>query len=142
MGVAAGAALDGDNLGHQMLASMGWQGQGLGARGEGVVAPVSGGRPEEGKAKPGLGSADPTAAAVTDDAFELYKKRMSKGYQYRSAINQARPQNNLTLILSPTLALALTLTLTLTLTLSAINQAGPQNNFMPGTVPPPRTDRQ
>ena len=49
MGVAAGAALDGDNLGHQMLASMGWQGQGLGARGEGVVAPVSGGRPEEGK---------------------------------------------------------------------------------------------
>ena len=28
---------------------------------------------------------------MTDDAFELYKKRMSKGYQYRSAINQARP---------------------------------------------------
>ena len=107
-GVAPGAALDGGNLGHQMLASMGWQGRGLGARGEGVVAPVSGGRPEEGRAKPGLGSADPMAAAVTDDAFELYKKRMSKGYQYRTAINQA----------------------------------GPQNNFMPGTVPPPRSDRQ
>ena len=27
-----------------MLASMGWQGRGLGAKGEGIVAPVSGGR--------------------------------------------------------------------------------------------------
>lgn len=105
---AAGAPLDGGHLGHQVLASMGWQGRGPGAQGEGIGAPLSGGRPEDGKARPGLGSADPTAAAVTDDAFELYKKRMSKGYQYRSAINQA----------------------------------GPQNNFMPGTVPPPRSDRQ
>ena len=93
-----------------MLSQMGWSdGRGLGARGDGLVAPVAAGRPEAGKHRPGLGSSESGATTVPtgDDELELYKKRMSLGYQYRK---------------------------------NAAN-SGPQNTFMPGTVPPPRGDR-
>ena len=107
---SAEAALGSGNLGHQMLSQMGWSdGRGLGARGDGLVAPVAAGRPEAGKHRPGLGSSESGATTVPtgDDELELYKKRMSLGYQYRK---------------------------------NAAN-SGPQNTFMPGTVPPPRGDR-
>ena len=108
---SADAALGSGNLGHQMLSGMGWSdGRGLGARGDGLVAPVAAGRPDAGQQRPGLGSAESSGATAStgDDELELYKKRMSLGYQYRK---------------------------------NAAN-AGPQNSFMPGTVPPPRADRR
>jgi len=70
----------------------------LGADGGGIVEPVAAGRTADGT-KPGVGM-----EPQEDDAFAMYKKRMSKAYTYRNAVLNS----------------------------------GPQNNFMPGTVPPPR----
>ena len=89
----ADATLGSGNLGHQMLSQMGWSdGRGLGTRGDGLVAPVAAGRPEVGKHKPGLGSAEAevgaAAASTGDDELELYKKRMSLGYRYRQAADR------------------------------------------------------
>mmetsp|Transcript_22952 Transcript_22952/g.74779 ORF Transcript_22952/g.74779 Transcript_22952/m.74779 type:complete len:254 (+) Transcript_22952:82-843(+) len=80
----ASSRLGADNKGAQMMQAMGWtEGAGLGSAGTGRVDPLAAGGQVSGETR-GLGAAasvhDPVA---TDDPFELYKKRMSLGYQSR-----------------------------------------------------------
>jgi len=101
---AEGDKVGADNIGHQMLQSMGWsEGHGLGANGEGLVDPVQGGRVDDGKAKAGVG-----LDGDSDDAFATYRRSLAKAYTHRNVLLNA----------------------------------GPQNNFMPGTVPPPKDSRR
>ena len=65
---------------------MGWkEGQGLGASGAGVAAPVSASS-EFGGDKRGLGAEDHTAVKEGDDEFEVYRKRMMLGYKHRQVL--------------------------------------------------------
>lgn len=95
--------LGSDNIGHVMLAGMGWSaGKGLGPGGAGIVEPVAGGVMSQPGRHPGIGSE--TAKSIEDDDVTSFRQRMSKASAYRNAVMNS----------------------------------GPQNNFMPGTVPPPR----
>ncbi|CAL5221469.1 g3665 [Coccomyxa viridis] len=74
-----------DNVGHRMLQAMGWkEGQGLGAGGKGMAAPVTAaGSTKAPYEKGGLGAAARTDVQAGDDDFEAYRKRMMLGYKHR-----------------------------------------------------------
>ena len=74
--------IDNSNLGHKMLAKMGWsEGQGLGAGNRGRVNPVNAG---EVKTQPlGVGADKVGEVHDSDDIYEQYKKRMMLGYKHR-----------------------------------------------------------
>mmetsp|Transcript_7402 Transcript_7402/g.27174 ORF Transcript_7402/g.27174 Transcript_7402/m.27174 type:complete len:170 (-) Transcript_7402:107-616(-) len=74
--------IDNSNVGHQMLAKMGWsEGQGLGAGNRGMVTPIQAG---EVKTQPlGIGAAEVGEVKEDDDIYEQYKKRMMLGYKHR-----------------------------------------------------------
>jgi splicing factor 4 len=71
------------NKGAQMMAKMGFtQGQGLGAAGTGMQAPVDAGAGNN--LKLGVGVAKETwEPTAEDDAFALYRKKMMLGYKHR-----------------------------------------------------------
>uniref|UniRef100_T1JFT4 G-patch domain-containing protein n=1 Tax=Strigamia maritima TaxID=126957 RepID=T1JFT4_STRMM len=71
-----------DNVGYQMLQKLGWQeGQGLGAEGEGITAPINKGATPVGNA--GLGQGRPDDVQRGDDEYEAYRKRMMLAYRFR-----------------------------------------------------------
>lgn len=74
--------IDNSNLGHKMLAKMGWtEGQGLGAGNRGRVNPINAG---EVKTQPlGVGADKVGEVNDSDDIYEQYKKRMMLGYKHR-----------------------------------------------------------
>lgn len=81
--IEAASRIQSDNIGHKLLSQMGWkEGEGLGATGSGVAAPVSASS-DFGGDKRGLGAEDHTAVQQGDDEFEVYRKRMMLGYKHR-----------------------------------------------------------
>ena len=75
-------ALDASNKGFQMLQSAGWcEGTGLGAGGQGVVAPVSVVPANENGQ--GVGTTETHAVTQDDDEFDQYRKRMMLAYRFR-----------------------------------------------------------
>ena len=73
-----------DNIGHKLLAQMGWkEGQGLGANAGGIAAPVSASGTAGASEKRGLGAKAHGEVEEGDDAFEVYRKRMMLGYKHR-----------------------------------------------------------
>jgi len=76
--------LDEGNLGYQMLQSAGWAGAGLGAKASGTEDPLA---VKVKRGKEGLGTTAPDVAQANDDAYELYKKRMMRAYQYRPGLS-------------------------------------------------------
>eukprot|EP00124_Ichthyophonus_hoferi_P004531 Ihof_evm1s511 gene=Ihof_evmTU1s511 len=69
-----------DNVGYKLLRKSGWQdGQGLGAQGQGITAPVGRGTTQGS----GLGVERPEDVRVEDDEFDTYRKRMMLAYRYR-----------------------------------------------------------
>ena len=79
----AAQRIQSDNIGHKLLSQMGWkEGQGLGAEGVGVAAPVAA-TGAVGYEKAGLGAQDHRSVAEGDDEFETYRKRMMLGYKHR-----------------------------------------------------------
>lgn len=71
-----------DNVGYQMLQKLGWtEGQGLGADGSGITAPVNKAiAPVE---NAGLGLDRPQDVSASDDEYEAYRKRMMLAYRFR-----------------------------------------------------------
>ena len=84
-------ALDASNKGFQMLQSAGWcEGTGLGAGGQGVVAPVSVVPANENGQ--GVGTTETHAVTQDDDEFDQYRKRMMLAYRFRpNPLNSACP---------------------------------------------------
>ena len=81
--IEAASRIQSDNIGHKLLSQMGWkEGQGLGAQGGGLAAPVAASG-AFGTEKRGLGAQDHTALQEGDDEFETYRKRMMLGYKHR-----------------------------------------------------------
>lgn len=81
--IEAASRIQSDNIGHRLLSQMGWkEGQGLGAQGAGLAAPVAA-NGAFGTEKRGLGAQDHTALQEGDDEFETYRKRMMLGYKHR-----------------------------------------------------------
>lgn len=71
-----------DNIGHKMLAQMGWkEGSGLGAQASGIAAPIVATGVKQDNL--GVGAAVHGEVQEGDDAFELYRKRMILGYKHR-----------------------------------------------------------
>ena len=82
--IEAASRIQSDNIGHKLLSQMGWkEGEGLGASGGGLAAPVAA-NSDFGGDKRGLGAEDHTAVQEGDDEFEIYRKRMMLGYKHRS----------------------------------------------------------
>lgn len=79
------------NKGHAMMKAMGWtEGAGLGKNATGIVAPI---KAEKRLDKAGIGMETAGAVAPTDDAFDLYKKRMQTAYKHRpNPMNNPRKQ--------------------------------------------------
>lgn len=76
--------LGADNVGHRLLAQMGWkEGQGLGALAAGRAAPVAASGTAGIGEKRGLGAKAHGEVEEGDDAFEQYRKRMMLGYKHR-----------------------------------------------------------
>lgn len=77
---AAGPQLDQSNIGFRMLQQAGWSaGQGLGAAGSGMQAPVA----AIGAGTMGLGAVAPSQVEESDDVFGQYRKRMMTAYKHR-----------------------------------------------------------
>lgn len=71
-----------ENVGYQMLQKLGWtEGQGLGADGGGITAPVNKGLQPVDNA--GLGQGRPDDVRAGDDEYEAYRKRMMLAYRFR-----------------------------------------------------------
>lgn len=71
-----------DNVGHRLLQKMGWkEGQGLGAQGTGMAAPVS--ASGQGRDTAGLGAIKAGDIQEEDDVYTAYRKRMQLGYKHR-----------------------------------------------------------
>ncbi|XP_077516401.1 SURP and G-patch domain-containing protein 1-like isoform X2 [Amblyomma americanum] len=71
-----------ENVGYQMLQKLGWtEGQGLGADGGGITAPVNKGLQPVDNA--GLGQGRPDDVQAGDDEYEAYRKRMMLAYRFR-----------------------------------------------------------
>lgn len=68
-----------DNVGHQLLKKMGWEGTGLGTKQQGIQEPIKGGevRDKQNKYK-GIG-------ANMNDPFEMYRKTKSYTFNRRPA---------------------------------------------------------
>lgn len=75
-------AIQSDNIGHKLLSKMGWkEGQGVGAAGNGMTAPIqAGGMKADNR---GLGAKEVHEVEQGDDMFEQYRKRMMLGYKHR-----------------------------------------------------------
>ena len=70
-----------NNKGARLMEKMGWGGAGLGAQGQGRVAPVEAKQRAQGL---GIGAGgDTVEVKSTDDAFDIYKKRMMLAYRHR-----------------------------------------------------------
>ena len=84
-----GAGLGADNVGHRLLAKMGWrEGQGVGAGAKDGRPPPATALPVAAAAPPpvtagagglGLGAAPATAVTEEDDEFTAYRKRSARG---------------------------------------------------------------
>ncbi|XP_058148707.1 LOW QUALITY PROTEIN: SURP and G-patch domain-containing protein 1 [Dasypus novemcinctus] len=71
-----------ENIGYQMLMKMGWkEGDGLGAEGQGIRAPVSKGTTAVDGA--GFGIDRPAELSKEDDEYEAFRKRMMLAYRFR-----------------------------------------------------------
>lgn len=71
-----------ENIGYQMLMKMGWkEGEGLGAEGQGITAPVSKGTTVVDGA--GFGIDRPAELSKEDDEYEAFRKRMMLAYRFR-----------------------------------------------------------
>ncbi|XP_060037852.1 SURP and G-patch domain-containing protein 1 isoform X2 [Erinaceus europaeus] len=71
-----------ENIGYQMLVKMGWkEGEGLGAEGQGIRAPVSKGTTAVDGA--GFGIDRPAELSKEDDEYEAFRKRMMLAYRFR-----------------------------------------------------------
>jgi len=71
-----------DNLGYKMLQKAGWQeGEGLGSKKEGIVAPINKGKVSFDHT--GVGSEKPAEVKKDDSDFDLYRKRMMLAYKFR-----------------------------------------------------------
>ena len=82
----AASRIQSDNVGHRLLSQMGWkEGQGLGAQGKGMAAPVAAASGFASE-KRGLGAEDHLAPQEGDDEFEAYRKRMMLGYKHRCCL--------------------------------------------------------
>jgi len=87
--------IDSSNIGHKMLSKMGWKGKGLGAEGQGKVAPVAEQKGVTDRSgvlagdMHGLGADHTWDLNGEEDMFEQYRKRMMLGYRHRP-----NPNNN------------------------------------------------
>ena len=75
-------AIQADNIGHKLLQKMGWrEGEGIGATGAGITAPVSASGIKQDNL--GVGAEVHGEVSQDDDPFEQYCKRMMLGYKHR-----------------------------------------------------------
>ncbi|CAH9091010.1 unnamed protein product [Cuscuta europaea] len=81
-----------DNIGHKLLAKMGWkEGEGLGSSRSGIADPITAGEVKSNNL--GVGAHNPGEVTPEDDIYEQYKKRMMLGYRHRpNPLNNPRKQ--------------------------------------------------
>lgn len=79
--VEAKSSIGADNIGHKLLAKMGWkEGKGMGAKEDGRTAPVAAAATADSL---GLGAKAHGTVEAEDDMYEQYRKRMMLGYKHR-----------------------------------------------------------
>lgn len=90
--LAERSKIQADNIGHKLLAKMGWkEGEGLGSSRSGIADPIVAGEVKSNNL--GVGAHNPGEVTPDDDIYEQYKKRMMLGYRHRpNPLNNPRKQ--------------------------------------------------